>query len=92
MYLDEAAKNLRPGDILITYSTDIAWSPYFPALSGIATEIGGLMSHGAVIAREYGLPCIIGATGGTSTVRTGDWVELDATKGQLTVLKPTTES
>ncbi|CAG2111414.1 unnamed protein product, partial [Medioppia subpectinata] len=48
------ADNIQPGDILITYSTDIGWSPYFPLLSGIITEIGGTISHGAVIAREYG--------------------------------------
>ncbi|CAG2112977.1 unnamed protein product, partial [Medioppia subpectinata] len=53
------ADNIQPGDILITYSTDIGWSPYFPLLSGIITEIGGTISHGAVIAREYGIPSLI---------------------------------
>lgn len=48
----EEAVNIKPDDILLTYSTDIGWSPYFPLISGIVTEIGGTISHGAVIARE----------------------------------------
>lgn len=49
----EEAKQIQNGDILITRSTDIGWSPYFPLLSGVVTELGGLISHGAVVAREY---------------------------------------
>ena len=49
----EEAKEIQNGDILITRSTDIGWSPYFPLLSGVVTELGGLISHGAVVAREY---------------------------------------
>lgn len=64
--------SLKQGDILITHATDIAWSPYFPLLSGIVTELGGLISHGAVIAREYGLPCIIGAKKATQMFETGN--------------------
>ncbi|GFW53702.1 hypothetical protein TNCV_4816021, partial [Trichonephila clavipes] len=52
----EEAADLKPGEILITYSTDIGWSPYFPIISGVVTELGGLISHGAVVSREYGLP------------------------------------
>ncbi|CAF4789285.1 unnamed protein product [Pieris macdunnoughi] len=69
---------LRSGDILITASTDIGWSPYFPLLAGIVTELGGLISHGAVIAREYGLPCVVGAGGATNIFSTGDTVRLTA--------------
>nr|XP_034193199.1 uncharacterized protein LOC117610209 isoform X3 [Osmia lignaria]XP_034193200.1 uncharacterized protein LOC117610209 isoform X3 [Osmia lignaria] len=65
------ANTIQHGDILITRSTDIAWSPYFSLLSGIVTELGGLISHGAVIAREYGLPCIVGANRATQFFRTG---------------------
>ncbi|CAG9796773.1 unnamed protein product [Diatraea saccharalis] len=72
---------LQQGDILITYATDIGWSPYFPLLAGIVTELGGLISHGAVIAREYGLPCIVGATHATDLFKTGDIVRLMAAKG-----------
>jgi len=65
------AKNIQHGDILITHYTDIGWSPYFPLLAGIVTELGGLISHGAVVAREYGLPCIVGAKGATQVFQSG---------------------
>jgi phosphoenolpyruvate synthase/pyruvate phosphate dikinase len=65
------AKSIQHGDILVTVCTDIAWSPYFPLLGGVVTEIGGLMSHGAVVAREYGLPCIVGAVGATQAFSSG---------------------
>lgn len=76
-------KQLQHGDILITHSTDIGWSPYFPLITGIVTELGGLISHGAVIARECGLPCIVGATGATDIFRTGDLVRLSGNTGLL---------
>lgn len=65
------AHKIQQADILITRATDIAWSPYFPLLSGIVTELGGLISHGAVVAREYGLPCIVGAKNATEVFETG---------------------
>jgi phosphohistidine swiveling domain-containing protein len=65
------AKFIQQGDILITISTDIGWSPYFPLLGGVVTELGGLISHGAVVAREYGLPCVVGAEGATKTFKSG---------------------
>ncbi|GIY78430.1 putative phosphoenolpyruvate synthase [Caerostris darwini] len=80
--LEEAAQ-LKPGEILITYSTDIGWSPYFPIISGVVTELGGLISHGAVVSREYGLPCVVGLQGATKKFRTGDYVLLDGKKGNL---------
>ncbi|XP_074030149.1 rifampicin phosphotransferase isoform X2 [Leptinotarsa decemlineata] len=80
--LDEIHQ-LQTGDILITYSTDIGWSPYFPMLSGIVTELGGLISHGAVVAREYGLPCIVGVKNVTKYFETGDMVLLNAKTGEL---------
>lgn len=74
---------IKKGDILITYGTDIAWSPYFPILSGVCTEIGGLISHGAVVAREYGLPCIVGATSATDIIKHGQLVTLSADDGKI---------
>lgn len=53
-------------------------------LAGVVTELGGLISHGAVVAREYGLPCLVGVAGATSALRTGDIVTLDAVAGSLT--------
>ncbi|CAL8101529.1 unnamed protein product [Orchesella dallaii] len=81
--VEEASENIHPGDILITHGTDIAWSPFFPLLGGVVTELGGLISHGAVVAREYGLPCIVGAVNATKIFKTGDQVILDASKGTI---------
>lgn len=79
--LESEIGGLQRGDVLITHATDIGWSPYFPLLTGIVTELGGLISHGAVIAREYGLPCIVGAANATDIFKTGDLVRLSGTKG-----------
>ncbi|KAM3967560.1 rifampicin phosphotransferase [Aphomia sociella] len=83
---------LKQGDVLITHATDIGWSPYFPLLTGIVTELGGLISHGAVIAREYGLPCLVGATDATDIFKTGDTVRLSATKGLIEKVQLTDKS
>ncbi|XP_034834100.1 rifampicin phosphotransferase-like [Maniola hyperantus] len=80
---------LQQGDVLITNSTDIGWSPYFPLLSGIVTELGGLISHGAVIAREYGLPCVVGATHATTVFTTGDMVRLSGREGVVETVQVT---
>ena len=77
------ADTIEAGDILITHSTDIGWSPYFPILAAVVTELGGLISHGAVVAREYGLPCLVGVPGATRVFNTGDLVTVNAVKGIL---------
>uniref|UniRef100_A0A1B6DFB3 Phosphoenolpyruvate synthase n=2 Tax=Clastoptera arizonana TaxID=38151 RepID=A0A1B6DFB3_9HEMI len=80
---------INQGDILITYCTDVGWSPLYPLLGGVVTELGGLISHGAVVAREYGLPCIVGASGVTTVFQTGDEILLDANNGVVTKLSGT---
>lgn len=75
------AWKIQSGDILITRSTDIGWSPYFPILRGLVTELGGLLSHGTIIAREYGLPCIVAAANATRYFEHGEMVTLDAESG-----------
>ena len=77
------AKRIQAGDILVTSATDIGWSPYFPLLGGVVTELGGLISHGAVVAREYGLPCIVGASNATETIKDGSLMIIDGAKGTL---------
>ncbi|XP_064460583.1 rifampicin phosphotransferase-like [Ornithodoros turicata] len=79
----EEAHLIKKGDILITTATDTGWTPYFPLLGGVVTEIGGPLSHGAVVAREYGLPCVVGIDDATSLLRTGDYVLLDGNTGSL---------
>ncbi|KAL3866315.1 hypothetical protein ACJMK2_043622 [Sinanodonta woodiana] len=74
---------IHKGDILICLFTDVGWTPYFPLLSGVVTELGGLLSHGAVVAREYGLPCVVCMPNATKLFKTGEIVALNATDGKL---------
>ncbi|GMT09112.1 hypothetical protein PFISCL1PPCAC_409, partial [Pristionchus fissidentatus] len=80
--IDDAMET-QPGEVLITTYTDICWSPLFPIVKGLVTEVGGLLSHGAVVAREYGLPSLIAVKLATDVFKTGDLVELNATKGTI---------
>ena len=83
--IQEAAE-LQPGEILIAPITDIGWTPYFSLIAGLATDVGSAVSHGAVIAREYGLPAIVNLRQATRMFKTGDQVRLDADKGILSRL------
>ncbi len=78
--LEEAAE-LKPGEILVTPITDIGWTPYFSMIGGLVTDLGSAVSHGAVIAREYGLPCVVNTRQGTHYLSTGDRIRLDGDKG-----------
>ncbi|HYX32307.1 MAG TPA: PEP/pyruvate-binding domain-containing protein [Oligoflexus sp.] len=76
------------GDILVTSRTDPGWVPLFPSCSGLLIERGSLLSHSAVVARELGLPTIVGVNGGLmKRLKTGDRVRLDAGKGEITILR-----
>ncbi|GHE96611.1 rifamycin-inactivating phosphotransferase [Streptomyces fumanus] len=85
---DVARADLRPGDILVTTFTDPSWSPLFVAVSGLVTEVGGLMTHGAVIAREYGLPAVVGVAQATRLIRDGQRVRVHGTDGYVEILPP----
>jgi pyruvate,water dikinase len=80
--LEEAA-GLQPGEILVTPFTDVGWTPFFARAAGLATEVGSVLSHGAVIAREYGLPAIAQLPGITRRLQTGDMLRLDGNTGEL---------
>jgi pyruvate,water dikinase len=82
LVVSEAGK-LEAGDILVAPITDIAWTPYFSLIGGLATDIGSAVSHGAVVAREYGLPAIVKTDIGTQVFKDGDIVVLDANNGLL---------
>ncbi|XP_077516891.1 rifampicin phosphotransferase-like isoform X2 [Amblyomma americanum] len=79
----EEAHLIQKGEILVTNATDTGWTPYFPLLAGVVTEIGGPLSHGAVVAREYGLPCVVGIEGIATMIATGDYVQLNGNTGVL---------
>ena len=80
--LDEASA-LEAGEILVAPITDVGWTPYFSLISGLVTDIGSAVSHGAVVAREYGLPAVVNTRVATRTLETGDWVELDGERGRV---------
>jgi pyruvate,water dikinase len=61
----------------------VGWAPYFTRAAGLATEIGSPLSHGAVVAREYGLPAVVNLPGATKRFKTGDMVRLDGNTGEL---------
>jgi phosphoenolpyruvate synthase/pyruvate phosphate dikinase len=84
--LDMAQADLEPGDILVTAHTDPSWTPLFVAIAGLVTEVGGLMTHGAVIAREYGLPAVVGVVDATRLIPDGQRVRVHGTDGYVEIL------
>lgn len=83
---DIAVADLEAGDILVTAHTDPSWSPLFVAVAGLVTEVGGLMTHGAVIAREYGLPAVVGVDGATARIRDGQRIRVHGAAGYVELL------
>jgi rifampicin phosphotransferase len=85
--LDLAEAELEPGDILVTPYTDPSWTPLFVAISGLVTEVGGLMTHGAVIAREYGLPAVVGVQNATRLIRDRQRIRVHGTEGYVEIIE-----
>ncbi|MFC6018099.1 rifamycin-inactivating phosphotransferase [Plantactinospora solaniradicis] len=84
--LDMTEADLEAGDILVTAYTDPSWSPLFVGIKGLVTEVGGLMTHGAVIAREYGLPAVVGVERATRLIRDGQRIRVHGTDGYVEIL------
>jgi pyruvate,water dikinase len=82
--LEPAGASLEPGEILVAPSTDPGWTPLFLTAGALVMEMGGMMSHGAVVAREFGIPAIVGAVGATANIRTGQLVTVDGGQGIVT--------
>lgn len=78
--------NLEDGDILVTKFTDPSWTPLFISIRGLITEVGGLMTHGAVIAREYGLPAVVGVEDATKLIKDGQRIRVNGTDGYIEIL------
>ncbi|MFT3839018.1 MAG: phosphoenolpyruvate synthase [Myxococcaceae bacterium] len=83
---DLANADLQPGDILVTAFTDPSWTPLFVSIRGLVTEVGGQMTHGAVIAREYGLPAVVGVERATQLIRDGQRIRVHGTEGYVELL------
>lgn len=83
---DPAAESLSPGEILVAPFTDPGWTPLFVNAAGLVTEVGGLMTHGSVVAREYGIPAVVGVEGATTEITTGQRIRIDGDVGYVEVL------
>ena len=77
---------LKEGDILVTSFTDPGWTPLFVSIKGLVTEVGGLMTHGAVIAREYGLPAVVGVENATKLIKDGQRIRVNGTEGYIEII------
>ena len=83
---DPRGVQLAPGEILVCPGTDPSWTPLFLAAGGLVMEVGGLMTHGSVVAREYGIPAVVGVHEATTRLRTGQRVRVDGTAGRVTAI------
>ena len=88
---DMAEADLEPGDILVTTHTDPSWSPLFVMIAGLVTEVGGLMTHGAVIAREYGIVAVVGVDHATQRIHDGQRIRVDGTRGYVEIIADPTQ-
>jgi pyruvate,water dikinase len=88
----EEAGRLRPGEILVTMTTDPSWTPLFSVASGVVVEVGSILSHGAVVAREIGIPAVMGLPGIVSAVRDGDSLFVDGSTGMVRWIQDSEES
>lgn len=83
---------VRPGEVLVAPHTDPGWTPYFLHAAAVVTDFGGLLSHGAVVAREYGLPAVVNVGTATSRIVDGQRVRVDGTLGRVELLEPKAHS
>jgi pyruvate,water dikinase len=81
----EEAKSIEPGEILVTITTMPAWTPLFGTAAAVVTETGGALSHCAIVAREYGIPAVVGAFGATNRIQTGQTISVDGATGVITL-------
>jgi phosphohistidine swiveling domain-containing protein len=81
--LDPVGAHLEPGEVLVAPSTDPGWTPLFLTAGALVMEMGGANSHGAVVAREYGIPAVVGVPGATAAIATGDVVTVDGASGRV---------
>ena len=84
----DAMGELQPGEILVVHTTDVGWTPLFLQAAGVVTELGGPLSHAAVVAREFGVPSVVNVVGATRAIRTGDKLRIDGDRGTVEKLRP----
>ncbi|MCB9751558.1 MAG: hypothetical protein H6713_16415 [Myxococcales bacterium] len=84
--LRDAQGSVEPGEVLVAYTTDPGWTPLFANAGAVLLEVGGVLQHGAVVARELGKPCVVGVDRLTARLRDGQRVEVDGAAGVIRVL------
>jgi pyruvate,water dikinase len=84
----EEGDQLQPGEILLAVQTDIAWTLLFPRAAGVITDVGAPLSHAAIVARELGIPAVVGCGDATARLKTGDRVRVDGGRGTVEILPP----
>ena len=85
--LDPRRAQLQSGEIMVCPGTDPSWTPLFLTAAGLVMETGGMMTHGAVVAREYGIPAIVGVDRATQRLKTGQLIRMDGSSGHITLLE-----
>ncbi len=83
--LDPSGARLNPGEVLVAPSTDPGWTPLFLTAGALVMEMGGMMSHGSIVAREYGIPAVVGVLGATTTIRNGQRITVDGERGRISI-------
>jgi pyruvate,water dikinase len=77
---------VAPGEVLVAPFTDPGWAPYFVAAGALVVDLGGMLSHGSIIAREYGIPAVVNVGHGTRRIKSGSRVRVDGFRGEVTIL------
>ncbi|MGH3582299.1 MAG: PEP-utilizing enzyme, partial [Mycobacterium sp.] len=83
----ETIDDLQPGEILVAKVTDVGYTPAFAYAAAVVTELGGPTSHAAIVAREFGVPCVVNARGAATRLTTGTLIDVDGATGDVTVLE-----
>jgi pyruvate,water dikinase len=86
LYSPEEGDQLQPGEILVAITTNVGWTPIFPRAAAVITDVGAPLSHAAIVARELGIPAVVGCFNATSLLKTGDNVRVDGAKGTVEIL------
>ncbi|APF17872.1 PEP-utilizing protein mobile region [Caldithrix abyssi DSM 13497] len=89
--VEREGSRFTPGDILVTRATNPGWTPVLALAGGIITELGGALSHGAIIAREFGIPMVAAVSGATEKIQTGQWIKLNGQSGTIEIVKEVVE-
>jgi len=83
----DAGDDLEPGEVLVANATDTGWTPFFGCAAAVVTNVGGVMSHAAIVAREFGIPAVVNTVDATRRLKSGQLVEVDGTTGTVSIIE-----